>query len=120
MKNPAVDAEFALYRRSEMKNWAKFLADEVRAVWPGMPVHAKIMIMNSTFDKSHAIDPEMFAEFSDYNGNDNYGNYKEGGYFSDWVQFALSHELPVFDEARLHCERRKPHHPRFRTAADTE
>lgn len=93
VKNPAVDAEFALYRRSEMKNWAKFLADEVRAVWPGMPVHAKIMIMNSTFDKSHAIDPEMFAEFSDYNGNDNYGNYKEGGYLSDWVQFALGHEL---------------------------
>lgn len=93
VSNPVVEAEFTLYRRNEMRNWAAFLADEVKKVWPGMPVHAKIMIMNSTFDKSHAIDPEMFAEISDYNGNDNYGNYKEGGYVSDWVQFALGHEL---------------------------
>ncbi len=94
-KDKAVSSEFILYKRGVMNRWAAFLSDEVRAVWPGMPVHAKIMMTSSSFMAEHAIDPEAFAEISDYNGNDNYFNYGEGGYASDWAITAVGHEIQV-------------------------
>ena len=90
----AVNAEFIRYRRGVLSDFARFLAAEVRAVWPEIPVHAKIMMTSSTF-ADHGVDAESFASFSDYNGNDNYFNYREGGYASDWVTTALGHEIQV-------------------------
>lgn len=90
----AVNAEWIAFRKQVMDNWTKFLANEVKQAWPEIPVHSKIMIMNSTF-ADHAIDPETFALESDYNGNDNYGNWKEGGYVSDWLNIAAGDELQL-------------------------
>lgn len=92
ISDKAVNAAWIEFRKQVMNDWNGFLASEVRKAWPGIPVHSKIMIMNSTFS-DHGIDPEAFALVSDYNGNDNYGNYMEGGYASDWVGFALGSEL---------------------------
>jgi len=94
-KDKAVSSEFILYKRGVMNRWAAFLTDEVRAVWPGMPVHAKIMMTSSSFMAEHAIDPEAFAQISDYNGNDNYFNYGEGGFAADWAITAVGHEIQV-------------------------
>jgi len=92
ISDKAVNAAWIEFRKQAMNDWNAFLAAEVRKAWPGIPVHSKIMIMNSTFS-DHGIDPEAFALVGDYNGNDNYGNYMEGGYASDWVGFALGSEL---------------------------
>ncbi|MBS1368614.1 MAG: hypothetical protein HPZ91_01545 [Lentisphaeria bacterium] len=92
--NDTVNAEWIAFRRQVMNEWTKFLAEEVKKAWPGMPVHSKIMMMNSTF-ADHGIDPEAFALSSDYNGNDNYANWKEGGYISDWVNITAGNELQI-------------------------
>ncbi len=88
----AVKAEWIAFRKTVMNEWTALLAAEVKKAWPEIPVHSKIMISSSPFI-DHGIDPEAFALSSDYNGNDNYGNYLEGGYISDWMNFALGHEL---------------------------
>jgi len=90
-----VKAEFIRYKREVMNNWAKFLSTEVKSVWPEIPVHAKIMMTSSSFASDHAIDPEAFALTSDYNGNDNYFNYGEGGFASDWAITAIGGEIQV-------------------------
>ena len=91
--DPAARYEFYTFSRETFAGWHRMLAEAVRKGLPGIPVHTKIMVFSSPFEYVTGVDPELMAEFSDYNGNDNYGNYKEGGYLSDWVQFALGHEL---------------------------
>ena len=39
------------------------------------------------------VDAELFAEFSDYNGNDNYMFYGMGKWISDWQRFSKGHDL---------------------------
>ena len=43
----------------------------VRRLWPGVKVHSKIMISFSPYTYVSGVDPELWAEFSDLNGNDN-------------------------------------------------
>ena len=70
------------------------LAKTIRKIWPGIPVHSKIMVFSSPFEYVSGIDPELMAEFSDYNGNDNYF-YQRGRYLADWNVTAMTHEMQI-------------------------
>ncbi|MBS1369166.1 MAG: hypothetical protein HPZ91_04325 [Lentisphaeria bacterium] len=86
--------EFYLFSRVTFAGWHRMMAGEVRKAWPGIPVHTKIMSFRSTYDYVMGVDPELMAEFSDYNGNDN-NFYREGRWQADWLTSALSHEIQI-------------------------
>lgn len=70
---PAAKREFINFKRGEMADWHKWLAEQARELLPGVPLNAKLMV-NQTWAEREvqmATDPELFAEFSDINGNDN-------------------------------------------------
>ncbi len=92
--NKAAKYAFYHFARRTFADWHKMLADGVKSVWPELPVHTKIMVFSSPFIYNSGVDPEMMAEFSDYNGNDNYF-YRRGRYQADWFVTALTHEIQV-------------------------
>ena len=90
--NPAARFEFYTFVRKMFSDWHRMQAEEIRALWPEVPLHSKIMVFGSTFDPKTGVDPELFAEFSDYNGNDNYFFHD---YQNDWVRLGLTHEIQI-------------------------
>lgn len=89
-QDKAAQFEFYSFAKQTFADWHRMLADEVHQVWPEMPVHAKIIVGDATYTPVSGVDPELMAEFSDYNGNDTY-------LFSTdyWHNNALSHEIQI-------------------------
>ncbi|MCS7192467.1 MAG: beta-galactosidase [Armatimonadetes bacterium] len=88
--------------------WHKMLADMVKAIAPDLPVHAKAMTwtMLNDGDVLFGVDAELFASFSDINGNDSVNFYSHGvGEFAQsWLLNAMAYDLqrsvkdaPVFN-----------------------
>lgn len=82
VKMPASDSLGAAYYDWVQFNdsygaaWNRYLAQTVKKYAPGVPVHAKIMtIFGKSNSLSFGINPEDFAEFCDFNGNDAWGFY---------------------------------------------
>ena len=86
--------EFYSFSRESFASWHRMLAKAIRKIWPEIPVHSKIMVFSSPFEYVSGIDPELMAEFSDYNGNDNYF-YRRGRYLADWNVTAMTHEMQI-------------------------
>ncbi len=67
--------DFNRWKMESFAAWHEWMASIVKELWPGMPVHSKIMMggsfSNSSFVKE-GIDPELFSKFCDLNGNDDY------------------------------------------------
>lgn len=56
--------------------WHRYLAELVKKYAPNVAVHAKIMTIFGNSDSlNYGIDPEDFAEFTDYSGHDAWGFY---------------------------------------------
>ncbi|MBS1368628.1 MAG: hypothetical protein HPZ91_01615 [Lentisphaeria bacterium] len=93
--NPAVNYEFEQFRRHTFADFHRFLAEKVKHCLPDMPVHVKIMIGTTYLPMGvdFAVDPELFAEFSDYNGNDAGMTWKFDRWVSAWSAINLSHDL---------------------------
>lgn len=73
-------------------DWHRFLAETVKKYAPEVAVHAKIMTIFGKSDSlNYGIDPEDFAEFTDYNGNDAWGFYGQnaGGLLSKLMWYDL-------------------------------
>ena len=94
MKNTAVAYEFNLFKRDSFAGWHRWMAEVVHKMWPTIPLSAKIMMSNNLVSGiREGVDPELFAVWSDLNGNDNYMNYNEGRWISNWLPMALGHDL---------------------------
>jgi len=92
--DPAAKYEFYTFSRKAFADWHRLLAEEVKKAAPGMPVHTKIMVFGSPFEYATGVDPELMADFSDYNGNDNYF-YRRGRWLADWNVTAMTHEMQI-------------------------
>lgn len=66
--------DWVQFNNAYTAGWHKFLADTVKKYAPDMPVHSKMMTIFGKSDSlNYGIDPEDFAEFTDYSGNDAWG-----------------------------------------------
>ncbi|MFA5206182.1 MAG: beta-galactosidase [Lentisphaeria bacterium] len=77
-------------------DWHRELAAAVKAEWPDMPVHVKIMnhaAINPVLFKEYNVDPERFSALSDLNGNDSEFVYKRGHWQANWNDSAMSFTL---------------------------
>ncbi len=92
--DPAARFEFYTFSRQMFADWHRMLAEAVKKAWPDMPVHTKIMVFSSPFVYVSGVDPELLAEFSDYNGNDNYF-HRRGRWIADWNVTAMTHEMQI-------------------------
>lgn len=93
--DPVAAFEFELYRRKAFADWHKWMAEKVRSALPEVPVESKIMVFFTVESRylRQGVDPELFAEFSDFNGNDNYMFYRQGYWAADWQRTAFYHDL---------------------------
>lgn len=100
--------DYIRFNQEFFAGWHKMLADTIREVAPGIPIHAKAMTwtMVNDGDVVYGVDAYLFAQFSDINGNDsvNFYNHDDADYAQGWVLNALSHDLqrsmknvPVFN-----------------------
>lgn len=95
IENNAVRYAFFDFRRETFADWHKFMTDIVKSRWPEIKLSSKIMMAGviSPAGLEDSIDPELYAQFSDYNGNDNYMNYGSGRWASDWFKTSFGHDL---------------------------
>ena len=97
MTHPAVKYEFYTFKREIFAGWHRWMAESIRSQWPEIPLSAKIMVFNNfkAARIDEGVDPELFSELSDLNGNDNYMNYGQGRWISDWLPMAMGHDLQL-------------------------
>ena len=116
-------AEFQRFNTEMFAGWHQWMADVVHEMAPEIPVHAKIMVnpcfdwdSNATF---YSVDPALFGQLSQYNGNDSYDIYRPGhsGWDSGWSHVWLAMQAgydwqrsvadkPVFNtENHIHPDR---------------
>ena len=101
--------DFIRFNCETFAEFHRWMADVVHSMAPDMPVHAKIM-MGAHFQKTlhgfWSVDPERFAAFSQYNGNDAYNMFdKEGSLWNNgWQHCQAGYDfqrsmadLPVFN-----------------------
>ncbi len=92
-EHPAVRYAFYDFRRRAFAEWHAWIARTVKEFFPGVKVSAKAMDVSMNDRPEDGVDAELFAEFSDYNGNDNYMFYGMGKWISDWQRFSKGHDL---------------------------
>jgi len=70
--NTLAALEFLRFSQERFSDFHRKMAATVHALAPEIPVHSKIMIFHSFHDSAtfRSVDPEQFAQLSDYNGND--------------------------------------------------
>ena len=95
LADPAVNYAFHRYKRAALADWHAWMAGIIRSHWPEAKLSAKIMVFKTLEPayNNEAVDPELFAAFSDYNGNDDYMYHKTGRWISDWYTMAMYHDL---------------------------
>ncbi len=95
--NPVIKYEFTLCRYQLFADWHRWMASQVKAALPEVPIAAKFMIrlaMDPLFVEQ-GVDPELYETVFDYSGNDNGMCYATGGerYSSTWVSTAIANEF---------------------------
>lgn len=70
--NTAEALEFLRFSRERFAEFHRRMADVVHGMAPELPVHSKIMLHHGFHDSAtfRSVDPEQFARWSGYNGND--------------------------------------------------
>jgi|GEM_PF-359913 len=95
------------FKNEQFAKWHAWLADQVHAIDPDIPVHSKVLPQDLSAGLLHdeltfGVDVEQFAEFSDLGGNDNYNvpGWGTNG-FRDYMKFVdllgSMKEAPVFN-----------------------
>ncbi len=92
-EHPAVRYAFYDFRRRAFAEWHAWIARTVKKFFPGVKVSAKAMDVSMNDRPEDGVDAELFAEFSDYNGNDNYMFHGMGKWISEWQRFSKGHDL---------------------------
>ncbi len=79
-----MSVDFVRYNQEAFAEFHAWMAGIIHEIAPDLPVHAKIM-MSAHFGRSlhgmWSVSPELFADFSQYNGNDCCNWFHRGG---DW------------------------------------
>ncbi|MFB3896698.1 MAG: beta-galactosidase [bacterium] len=77
--------------------WHQWMAGEVRRLAPKVPIHAKESVLLAVTDRGRlhwGVEPELFAELSDINGNDDYKfYYPNETYLTSWWQENLDYDF---------------------------
>lgn len=93
---PAMRVLFEKYRQWALLDWHQFIAKETKKYFPDIPIQTKIMVF-FTLDPQQlelGVDPELYSELGDINGNDNYFYYTPGGtWIADWGKTTFYHDL---------------------------
>jgi len=78
--------EFVLFNQEWFANWHGMLADTIRQVAPNLPIHTKAMTWNFFSDQEQrfGVNAELFAGFSQIQGNDSVNMYNHG--LEEWSQ----------------------------------
>lgn len=106
---PTRYVEWCLFNQEWFAKWHQRLAEGVKRLAPSLPVHAKLMTWNffSPEDQRYGIDPELFASFCDFHGNDaaTFYTYEANAAWANrWITTLMGHDLqrslkdaPVFN-----------------------
>ena len=99
--------EWCTFNQLRFAGWHRWMADIIHSISPGLHVHAKIM---PTFlwrkNVADGVNPALFSELSDINGNDCWCMYEhgEGQYAQDWIWQNIFYDMlrsfgnkPVFN-----------------------
>ncbi|MDH7601342.1 MAG: beta-galactosidase [Armatimonadota bacterium] len=64
--------DWCIFNQERFASWHKWMADVIHEIAPEIPVHAKMMWIPISWRQAAAwgIDPELFAQFCEINGND--------------------------------------------------
>jgi len=68
-----VTVDFVCFNQEQFAAWHRWMADIIHELWPGVPVHAKIMMSAHWGRHPHGIwsvSPQLFGELSQIHGND--------------------------------------------------
>jgi hypothetical protein len=106
---PAYDWHF--YKRKKFADWMGWMSGIVHETWPGSRTQTKMMVYKSFLagEAYNNVDPELFAEGLDLNGNDNYFMYPGGvvflseGYPCDWLATAMNYDLQTSLKKVITC-----------------
>jgi len=100
--------EFVRFNQEWFARWHAMMADTIHTIAPDLPVHAKGMTWTflNDGDVRYGVDAELFARFSQINGNDSVNFYSHGGaeFAQGWQMNVMGHDLqrsakdaPVFN-----------------------
>ena len=105
--------DFVCFNQEQFAAWHRWMADIIHELWPGVPVHAKIMMHAHWGQHPHGIwsvSPELFGGLSQIHGNDCCKWYvhpdhtSRGGWASHWVAENMAYDFqrsmgdkPVFN-----------------------
>ena len=106
--NPAMYYDYLKFNDKLFADWHKWIAGIIKETAPDLPVHSKVMSVidqkeasGGNFALVRATDPELFAEFSDFNGNDSWNFIGSGRTLTVknlWYDFLTSiKNVPVFN-----------------------
>ena len=107
-ENRAVYYDYLRFNDMMFARWHKRIAELVKELAPGVPVHSKMMSVveqAETSGKNYPLErgtnPELFAKFCDLNGNDSWnfiGSSRNMTVKSMWYDLLTSmHNAPVFN-----------------------
>lgn len=89
--------DYVLFNQEWFAGWHKMLADAIHEVAPDLPVHAKAMTWTLTgdVDVRFGVDAELFAQFSQINGNDsvNFYSHGQGEFAQGWMGNLMPYDL---------------------------
>jgi len=89
--------EYVLFNQEWFAGWHKMLADAIHEIAPDLPVHAKAMTWTLTgdMDVRFGVDAELFADFSQINGNDSVNLYSHGQseFAQGWIGNLMPYDL---------------------------
>jgi hypothetical protein len=103
-----MSVDFVRYNQETFAEFHAWMAGIIHEMAPDLPVHAKIM-MSAHFNRAlhgiWSVSPELFADLSQYNGNDCCNWYRRGGDWSTgWRGMEAAYDfqrsmadLPVFN-----------------------
>jgi len=72
-RDAPIVCDFVRFNQEAFAEFHAWMAGIIRELAPDVPLHAKIMVHAAMMRHAHGIwsvDPQLFAELSDYNGND--------------------------------------------------
>lgn len=72
LKDPGLYYDFSIFKLNEFDEWHSWMAGIVQEVWPGMPVHSKVL---HGFGFKASTDYERFGRWSTLNGTDSSTQY---------------------------------------------
>ena len=90
--------DWTIFNRERFAEWHRWMADQIHGFAPKLPVHAKIMIWHP-FERDKVmwgVDPELFGELSDINGNDCwkwYPHHTESDWQNEWLTENMAYDL---------------------------